>query len=81
MKGKPLTKSEKREKKRFKKRYGMKIDGRSIFVIQDVIQNKAKKLRCYICGRGIPPAELGGGGGGSDLSKPICTMCELKRYT
>lgn len=74
---KKLTKGERREKKRLKKRYGMKINGRSVFVIQDIIQKRAKKLRCYICGRGIPPAELGGGGGGGDLSKPVCVSCEL----
>lgn len=38
------TKGERREKKRFKKRYGMRINGRSIFVIRDVIQKKVKKL-------------------------------------
>lgn len=76
-----LTKGERREKKRRRKRYGMKVNGKSVFVIQEVIQKKAKKLRCSICGRGIPPAELGGGGGGGDLSRPICTLCELDRYS
>lgn len=37
------TKSEKREKKRFKKRYGMRITGKSVFVIQNVLIKKGKK--------------------------------------
>lgn len=116
-----LTRGERREQKRQKRIHGMKVDGRSIFVIQDVIQKKAKKsskgpvaqsgehfpckeedvgstpsrsimpkgrqtkkqsksLVCEICRRRIPPAELGGAAGGGDVSKPICTSCELDKY-
>lgn len=41
----PTTKSERREKKRLRSRYGMKIDGRSVMTIQEIIQRKAEQAR------------------------------------
>lgn len=43
------TKGEKREAKRKKRRYGMKVDGRSVLTIQEILRQKADNAK----GRGI----------------------------
>ncbi len=40
-----LTKGERRENRRRKKRYGMKVRGRSVQTLQRVIGDKANKVR------------------------------------
>ncbi len=40
-----LEKANSRDKKKNKRKTGMQLDNRSIFIIQNVINNKAKKIR------------------------------------
>jgi uncharacterized membrane protein len=46
-----LTKGERRERKRWKKRYGMRVRGRSIFTIQEVLEGRAEIAKKKIAKR------------------------------
>ena len=40
-----LNKSEKRERKRNKRKNGMRVSGRSVFVIRNTINKRARKVK------------------------------------
>lgn len=41
----PNSKWDKRDKKRNKKKHGMRISGRSIFTLKDIIKKRARKVK------------------------------------